>query len=450
MPADTNSTLLGLLLQGTGNNSNSWGENLNNFVFTYLENAVAGYSAISVNGGSDTLTAAQHRTMLLDFTGTLAAEQTVEVDNTTKRWIVRNATTGAYALKFKTASGTAVTIPQGGICELWCNGNDTLYVGGSFDASGRILAASFTDGTISLPGIAFASEPAMGVRRVSSGTMALTVGGVDIATISATGVNVATGLALSVGGAAVVPSGTEVQYTGIRAPTGWYFEYGQTLTRADDPGLLAALTEAFTADTNGTTTLSNVSADLRNLGLEGSTLEGTGMATGAVISSVDSATQITMSLAATNTATGGAVRAFPYGNGDGSTTFKLPDARGTTAFGRGAMGGTDAALVTFAVSGIRGERLNGGGGAQSVTLAANQIPSLTSTGNNTITVNSTRGDVMVTPAAVGSGSSSTGAVGQATITSTGVNSISVAYTNGSQQVVNKMPPARVRNVIIKR
>jgi microcystin-dependent protein len=138
-----------------------------------------------------------------------------------------------------------------------------------------------------------------------------------------------------------------------------------------------------------------------------------------------------------------------YGSGDGSTTFNVPDLRGRMLAGKDDMGGSAASRITTAGGGLDGATLGAVGGAQSVTLAANQIPSLTSTGNNTITVNSTRGDVMVTPAAVGSGSSSTGAVGQATITSTGSNAISVTYTNASQAVTKTVPPAMVCNLILR-
>lgn len=127
MPADTNSTLLGLLLQGTGNNSNSWGANLNDFVFTYLENAIAGYTTKSVTGGAATLTAAQHRTAMLEFTGTLSSNSTVTIDNTAKRWRFFNNTSGAYVLLVKTASGTAIEIPQGTHKDVICDGADNLY-----------------------------------------------------------------------------------------------------------------------------------------------------------------------------------------------------------------------------------------------------------------------------------------------------------------------------------
>lgn len=48
---------------------------------------------------------------------------------------------------------------------------------------------------------------------------------------------------------------------------------------------------------------------------------------GTTILSVDSAIQITLSQNATATASGVAITVFPWGNGDGSTTFDLPELR---------------------------------------------------------------------------------------------------------------------------
>lgn len=127
MAADTNSTLLGLLLQGTGNNNNTWGSNLNDFVFTYLENALAGYTTKAVTGGAATLTAAQHRAGFIEFTGTLSSNSTVTLDNTSKHWRFFNNTSGAFVLLVKTASGTAIEIPQGTHKDVWCDGSDHLY-----------------------------------------------------------------------------------------------------------------------------------------------------------------------------------------------------------------------------------------------------------------------------------------------------------------------------------
>jgi microcystin-dependent protein len=55
---------------------------------------------------------------------------------------------------------------------------------------------------------------------------------------------------------------------------------------------------------------------------------------------------------------------LPYGAGDGSTTFGIPDMRGRVGVGRDNMGGTAANRITNAVSGIVGTTLGSVGGSE--------------------------------------------------------------------------------------
>lgn len=455
MAADTYSLILGWLNQGTGNNNNSWGDNCDNSIFPIFEKAIAGLSSHAVTGGTLDLTTdapPAGPTMALEmiqaFTGTLASDQVVQVPNLSKLWLVYNGTDGAKTLKFKTTSGTASeAIPQGGWCFVFCDGGDSIYVG--LSTTMRDVQWLGSDGTLALPGLSFASESTMGLRRVSAGVVAVTIGGVDVATFSADGLNIATGLDLSVGGTSIVPPGTEVNTAAIRAPTGWYLEYGQTVSRTDDAPLMDAITETFTANTNGTTTLSNVSKDLRGLGLEGSVLEGTGIQTATTIVSIDSATQITLSAAATNTATGGAVRAFPFGNGNGVDTFTIPDARGTTGVGRDNMGGTAASRVTFAGSGVRADRLKTIGGEETHTLTTAELAVTTPTATSVFTGAQPSFMQFTGTTAFNSGAdfsirfSSASAVPVGTVATT-------VHSFGSGNAHNNVQPSRVRNVLIKR
>ena len=126
MPADTNSTILGLLLQGTGNNDNTWGQLLNEQVIQLIEDAIAGRSAISTTGGNTALTAAQERSAILDVSGTLGSNATLTVENVSKTWIINNGCTLAgFTLGVKTSGGSALTIPAGN-WKIWCNGSDVV------------------------------------------------------------------------------------------------------------------------------------------------------------------------------------------------------------------------------------------------------------------------------------------------------------------------------------
>jgi microcystin-dependent protein len=64
-----------------------------------------------------------------------------------------------------------------------------------------------------------------------------------------------------------------------------------------------------------------------------------------------------------------------HGNGDGSTTFGLPDMRGRTVVGKDDMGGSAANRVTAgATPGINGATLGASGGAQEILLTQHNVP----------------------------------------------------------------------------
>lgn len=123
----------------------------------------------------------------------------------------------------------------------------------------------------------------------------------------------------------------------------------------------------------------------------------------------------------------------------GGTT--LPDFRGRAPYYLNVGSGR----LTSAGAGIDGNTLLAGGGANGIALSSNQIPSLTSSGNVTITVNSTTGLTLtgtIQSANVTGGADRalrSDAVNQA-IASSGVNNIIVAYTNASQQIVGNAAP----------
>jgi microcystin-dependent protein len=142
-----------------------------------------------------------------------------------------------------------------------------------------------------------------------------------------------------------------------------------------------------------------------------------------------------------------------YGTDTGGN-FYLPDLGGRTIYGKEAT----ATRLTTAGGGIDGGTLGAVGGTQNVTLSSGQIPSLTSSGSNSISVTSTvsslaygftTGSVLTNNGGAYYGA---GALTQMTIggiTSTGSNSISVAYTNGSQTATKTVSPGIIGNYIMR-
>lgn len=72
-----------------------------------------GVDVVPVTTGTVTLTPAQYRRDIIQFTGTLTGNVTVVLPNIVDEWLLVNSTTGAFTLTV-TAGGSGVTIPQGG------------------------------------------------------------------------------------------------------------------------------------------------------------------------------------------------------------------------------------------------------------------------------------------------------------------------------------------------
>jgi hypothetical protein len=126
MPADAYTPLLGLLLQGTGNNDNTWGDNHNQFVTELLEDAIAEIHAISTSGDTHVLDEDEARCAAISVTGSLSADAIIVVPNTKKSWSIYNGTSGSYGVLVKTSSGTAINVPRGVITRVWCFGSNVV------------------------------------------------------------------------------------------------------------------------------------------------------------------------------------------------------------------------------------------------------------------------------------------------------------------------------------
>jgi hypothetical protein len=268
--------------------------------------------------------------------------------------------------------------------------------------------------------------------------------------------------------AQTIPAGTELHYAGIVPPAGFYFPTGQPLSRTGDAGLFNALSFAILGNTFSNTIVA-LPLDLRGIGLEGSILEGSGIPAATTIVAF-TATSCTLSQNATATATSVPLRFFPFGNGDGSTTFNLPDRRGRALFGRDNMNGTAAGRLTnnsFGAQGIAGSQLVGAGGEQSHTQIAQEmaIHTHTDTHNHGITEPNSgqgHGHPVTTTGGSGTGGIFAGGAGGGSSAATGLSVTGIGINNASgflgnaggqagvTQAMNNVPPGGISNIIIKR
>jgi hypothetical protein len=129
----------------TGGDDNTWGDNLNQQVLSLLETAIAGMSTVNTTGGATVLTQAQYRAALIDITGTLTSTATITLPSVSKKYKIRNSTSGAFALGIKTAAGNTVYIPQGTWADIWCDGTNVqkhtarTMAGEIFDFAGPVV-----------------------------------------------------------------------------------------------------------------------------------------------------------------------------------------------------------------------------------------------------------------------------------------------------------------------
>lgn len=185
------------------------------------------------------------------------------------------------------------------------------------------------------------------------------------------------------------------------ADTGWLMCYGQAISRSTYATLFSAINPALgtvtiTIASPGVLTLSShglMTGDTVYLTTTGALPTGLSANTLYYViyndaNSFKLATSLANALASTAINTSGSqsgthtATASPYGLGDGSTTFNVPDMRGRVPAGNDAMGGTGASRITLATSAGVGATLGSTGGAQTHTLTEAEMPSHTHTQNS--------------------------------------------------------------------
>ena len=269
----------------------------------FVQAAVGGYLAKSVTGGTVTLTDLEASNPVIGFSGDLTSNLTVVVPTSVKRlWAIYNATTGAYTLTVKTASGTGVAVAQGKRNLVYTDGTNVYDGFNDFD-------------NIALTGVSTAPTPATGTNTTQIATTAFV--NAEIAAdrpFEATTANIKMDGAQSVGVLNTVARGDHVHPTDTsRAP----------LASPSFTGTPAAPTPATGTRSTQLATTAFVGAESQIAAPTGSvyTFAGATVPTGWL--KCNGAL-----LSRTTYAALFAVIGTTYGAGDGSTTFALPDLRG--------------------------------------------------------------------------------------------------------------------------
>lgn len=181
--------------------------------------------------------------------------------------------------------------------------------------------------------------------------------------------------------------GTLKPWAGVTAPNQYQFAYGQELSRTTFSALFTAITSTQAAFcTSGSPTITGL-ADTTNFWI-GMSLEISCVAAG--FSTVVSKTSSSITMAANaNVSTNTNATFFPWGRGNGTTTFNAPDMRGVVPAGNNNMGGTASANLTTTYFAANPNSIGALGGAQSQQLTTNHIPTLGIYNTNEVVISST-------------------------------------------------------------
>jgi len=151
--ASTYSSDLKLELMATGENAGTWGTKTNTNL-ELVQQAIAGYQAIDVASSDVTLvmsnaSISNARNMVLNFTGTLSGNRTVNIpDSIEKFYILKDGTThSGNTLTFKTTSGTGFELDEGKIHAAYSDGTNVNEVALS-TLGGTIGTASIADDAV--------------------------------------------------------------------------------------------------------------------------------------------------------------------------------------------------------------------------------------------------------------------------------------------------------------
>lgn len=267
-------------------------------------------------------------------------------------------------------------------------------------------------GTLAAPGIAFGTDTGTGVRRSAGGTMRHVSSGTDIVEIGADGLTMVAGVITDVNSVTVVgiPTGVFMMYGATTAPTGWVRMNGRTIGNAS-----SAATERANADTEDLFTFLW--------------------------------TNYSDSVCAVSGGRGASASADYAAN----KTIGLPSLRGRSPFGLDDMGNTAAGVLGTIIT---SSTTNGAsGGAETVTLSASQIPSLSVSVSGSLTGSSDTGNFQLNGSSVGV----TGG-GGATVPIINTQAVPVtvsgtltgnANASGGGNAHSNMPPAFLTTFIIK-
>jgi len=254
--ASTYSDRLRLELMAAGDQSGTWGDTTNTNLGTLIEEAIAGFSEITMSDANKTLSANngatdEARQMILKFSGgSLSTTRDIIIPSKEKLYVIHNATSGSQSIRIKTASSSStVTIANGKTTVVYCDATDVFLAITNVPASDLSGAVAIANG-------------GTGLTSAGSNNQVLTSNGSAFSLAQLTSSNLTTATANS-----LTPAGTIITFGGTSAPTGYLACDGSEVSRTTYSALFSALSTTWgVGDGSSTFNL----PDLRGAFLRGS------------------------------------------------------------------------------------------------------------------------------------------------------------------------------------
>jgi hypothetical protein len=200
-----------IALQGTGDNSNTWGSVLNTSALTVIDTNLGGRLSLSLSSTSTTLTATQAQNVYYTFTGTLTANSTVYWPATAGgSYVIYNNTSGSYTLTVAPTGGTGISIAQGYTDTIFINPDTVTAVAvKNTNATLNVSGNATVGGTLGVTG-----ATTLAANATVGGTLGVT-GATTLAALSATSLD-STPIGLTTPSTAVVTSLNNGYLAGLR------------------------------------------------------------------------------------------------------------------------------------------------------------------------------------------------------------------------------------------